>query len=57
MAELQCPNCQRVITVKNVRKDVVCQKCLEEAGKSFTMVESNDGPTYKNLGDGLFEKR
>ena len=56
MIELECPNCSCVLTVQKNKDRVYCQKCLEQTGKRFTMVESKDSPQYKNMGDGFFQK-
>jgi hypothetical protein len=57
MAELKCPVCQRVITVRKARNDVICQNCLEASGTTVIMIESREGPNIVDLGGGLFEER
>ncbi len=56
MNELQCPNCNTVLTGQKNKEMVVCKKCLETTGKRFIMTETTDSLRYKNLGDGFFQK-
>lgn len=56
MIEIKCPRCDTVLEVTNNKEPVVCQKCLNETGKRFIMVESEETEVI-NLGDGFFEKK
>lgn len=56
MIDIQCPNCNTILNVQHNKALVVCKKCLVETGKKFIMVESEDSPKIRNLGDGFFEK-
>lgn len=57
MKEVKCPNCSRILNVKETAKEVVCQKCLDDYSKSFIMIESPDvKKSHTNLGGGFFEK-
>lgn len=56
MNELQCPNCNTILTGQKSKEKVVCKKCLETLGKRFIMTETNESARYKNMGDGFFQK-
>lgn len=55
--ELECPNCNTILTGQKNKENVVCKKCLDETGKRFIMIETKTGQEYENLGDGFFEKK
>jgi len=57
MSEIKCPNCSGVLNVNGKSKNrVICQKCLQETGKTFIMIETKSNQDIQNLGDGFFTK-
>ena len=55
MIQIKCPNCNTILEVSNNKTQTACPKCINDFGKHFIMLETEDCK-FKNLGDGLFKK-